>query len=216
VKLTRAGYDEIHSLVFRDDYSGYSPSTLELPNGDGAVDIGKRYAHVSPKHATGNDRLLTYYREALKEAVRVCEVLNVPRQYYPGPDSTMRVLEYPAGAGSAPHTDFDLFTLSLFREPEEGFRFLPHETPGAVADESYEYWTRVNKKFPVIHFGELWTLVTGELANPHEVIPLNVAQRAVVFFVVPDHEARLPSGQYVGDWIRERKERSRKVDGGYS
>jgi hypothetical protein len=49
--------------------------------------------------------------------------LGVPREFMPSYEhSALRVLEYPPGAGSAPHTDVGLLTLNLYRDQPEYLR----------------------------------------------------------------------------------------------
>jgi len=125
-KLTPVGYRILNAIVFTTDYPGYRPNVRELPNGDGKVDDGKRYAHVATKYITDEYRkrhpgATLHLEKTLDDAhwlaMRVATALHVPKHLMPSREhSALRVLEYPAGAGSHEHTDFDLFTLSLYRD----------------------------------------------------------------------------------------------------
>jgi hypothetical protein len=57
------------------------------------------------------------------------------------------------------------------------------------------------------------TEINGAAATRHEVIGTDKRQCSAVFFVVPNHDVELPSGITVGQWIAERKNRSRKNKG---
>jgi len=199
--LTREEYDYLHRVTMRDDYPGFKREIIESPNGDGALDREKRYAHVAPKYGL-RGALEHIYSRAFGLARHVCLELGVPHRFMPDYGSTMRVLYYPPGAGSAPHTDFDLLTLSLYRDRPEGFEYLPDSMMGSAL-------TKARAVSPGVHFGELWTEIMGDGCTPHRVRPLDTEQRSVVFFVMPPHEAVLPSGQAVGAWVKERKDRSR-------
>lgn len=189
-------YEILHSLVFRPGYPGYKPEVIELPNGDGKADTQKRYAHVSAKHLTNHDygdfARRRYLQRAWTEAIRVAHDLGVPEIYMPSFEhGALRVLEYPAGAGSAEHTDFDLFTLNLYRNtPNEGLGEL-----GAV------------------HLGEIGEIVGLGKATPHHVLPSVRVQHSIVYFAIPDHKAPLPTfggpDMSVGTWIADRIARSR-------
>ena len=171
---------------FSSHNAGYRPDVLEVPHGDGRVDSGKRYAHVAPKYGMPRDVewLWNLYLESSRE---LSMRMGVPKQYLPGADSTLRCLRYDAGVGSEAHTDFCLLTLNVWRDcANPGLRGFP------------------------FHTGELMTEITGREADEHWVEPLESAQESIVFFAVPDHDAALPSGETVGDWMRERKSRSRQ------
>jgi len=193
--FTANEYDTLHRLVFRGDYPGYTPATVELPNGDGYRDDGKRYAHISMKNLTkykaGWDRsvLLDAFLTAHFHAVDVARALGVPDAFMPRQaTSALRVLEYPAGVGSAEHTDFDLFTLNCYRnQPNAGL--------GGQA----------------VHMGELGEILGLGPATPHHVDPAPTTQRSMVHFAIPDHDVVLPGGVTVGSLIAERIARSRVV-----
>jgi len=201
MKLTPSQFQTLHSFAFSPRNSGYKPSIQESPNGDGTWDTGKRFAHVASKYGLGE--CFSAYKTSLAEAIDACHYLGIPGDFWPvsAGDSTLRVLDYPAGATSAPHTDFDLFTVSMYRPNPEAFRYLG----GDCAELNV-----VKRHFPGIHFGELITEIMGWPATEHEVIASPVATSSAVFFAMPPLDARLPSGVLVGEWLRERKERSRR------
>ena len=90
--------------------------TGRVPN----VDAGKRYLHVALKY-NPPAWAVEYLARAHFEACRVATALGVPPEFRPHEaDATLRVLEYPAGAGSVEHTDFDLFTILCWRSTPGG------------------------------------------------------------------------------------------------
>jgi hypothetical protein len=121
--FTSQDYDTLYDLVFQSDYPGYKPQTKEIPNGDGLIDLDKRYAHVADKYlatlspaSDDTDTLYAYLQKAHDLATQVALILEVPDPFLPyRPECALRVLEYPVGAFGHRHTDFDLFTLSLYR-----------------------------------------------------------------------------------------------------
>lgn len=203
--FTEQDYNVLHEVVFRADYPGYRPAVAEAPNGDGVLDTQKRYSHIATKYlkqfpAPGaphyrarmneRDMLETYLRAAHRRALEVAAASGlVPQAFLPSFEhSALRVLEYPAGASSAPHTDFDLFTLNLYRNVSN-YGLGPVSMP--------------------VHMGELGEVLGLGPAFPHFVAPLDRVQRSIVYFCIPDHAAVLPSGQNAGEWIAERIARSR-------
>jgi len=215
--FTSEDYRILHKIVFNDNYPGYRPNVIESPNGDGVKDTQKRYAHVSQKYLDNNRHqsaqgwikktiiLERYLEKAHNLALDTAVQLGISPQFWPDIRySALRVLEYPPGAGSAAHTDFDLFTLNLYRN-------LPNKllkTKEIVVGEGV---------LPLgVHAGELLQLLMTKgnfsiHATPHKVIPseLNNYQYSIVYFAIPDHAAVLPSGETVGQWIEERLKRSR-------
>lgn len=229
LKLTATDYRTLYDIVFRDDYPGYKPNVVESPAGDGVKDAEKRYAHVSyeylkqflpdsvaiPNFTSRSESsaffeqdthrrqmykvLDTYLRRCHEAALDVAIQLGIPRQFWPDIRySALRVLEYPPGAGSAQHTDFDLFTLNLYRNKESLMVTEQHSGHSWLPDG--------------VHSGEMLTLITGEAfeATPHEVHPhYHLTQYSLVYFAMPNETAVLPSGQTCGEWVAERKKRSR-------
>lgn len=233
-------------------YAGYKPETREAPNGDtklcpecgglgderwrpckGAcrgtgrvpnVDASKRYLHVALKY-NPPEWALKYLARAHWEACRVAEALGVPAEFYPRTaDGTLRVLEYPAGAGSAEHTDFDLFTILCWRSHPEDLELYPELYP---EDGHHPRLEDARAMSPGLHIGELGELAGLGPATPHRVPARPYVQRSIVYFAMPDHAARLPdscicprpdwnghrkscmSGLTVGEWLTERVARSR-------
>ncbi len=198
-------------------YPGYRPKVVEAPNGDGNIDAGKRYLHVALKYNPPKWEL-NYLARAHFEACRVAELLGVKAPYYPRvADATLRVIDYPAGSGSAEHKDFDLFTILLWRSHPEDLQRTP--TPGltSVYCTQHEEAERLN---PGLHIGELGELVGLGPATPHRVPARPYPQQSIVYFAMPDHSARLPAfaedvetgaefSPTVGEWLKERLDRSR-------
>lgn len=178
-------------------YKGYKPEVLEAPNGDGKVDATKRYLHVALKYDPP-EWAREYLARAHFEACRIAEALNVPAEFYPRvQDGTLRVLEYPAGAGSAEHTDFDLFTVHCYRSTPEDFVRLDAVDPRAEAVD------------PDVHLGEIAEVVGIGKATRHVVPVRPYAQKAIVYFAMPALAAELPGGVPVYRWLAERYSRSR-------
>lgn len=182
-------YETLHALTFAPDYP-HKPKD-EIPNGDGKVDAGKRYRHVALKYLAQDAdsaraiRLNIFLLRAHSEAQRVAEALGVPSAFWPCLEaSALRVLEYPPGVGGHRHTDFDLFALNLWRDPQ------------------LHGW-------PPYHLGEIAELIGLGAPHPHEVPAHPCSQRSLVYFALPKHEAVLPSGATVGEWLAERYGRSR-------
>jgi hypothetical protein len=178
----------------------------------------KRYLHVAPKH-NPPAWAMAYLARAHYEACRVAEALNVPAAYYPRvADGTLRVLEYPPGAGTVEHKDFDLFTIVLWRSTPDDLE----RHPGEVRDWSKAIGTSRDAAeaiSPGLHIGELGELVGLGPATPHRVPARPYAQKSIVYFAMPDHGARLPhtidahglkrGRPTVGQWLKERIARSR-------
>lgn len=210
---TREDYDALHSLVFRDSYPGYKPEVVELPNGDGKADVSKRYAHVALKYLPPPEsrdskarELFVYLAQAFEAAEDAASAMGfqVPLDLRA---CALRVLEYPPGAGSELHTDFDLFTITLFREPQRNVRWMHEASVTPSPRESYS-----------MHIGELGEMFGLGPATPHWVEPSDQVQRSIVFFALPNHDMVLPgyelacepeSPRTVGDWLAERMARSR-------
>jgi hypothetical protein len=186
VIFTENAYFDLASL-FSDKYSGYKPTVREVPNGDGEVDQDKQYLHVALKYDPPG-WALKYLTRAHFEACRVAERLDVPAEFYPRAEhGALRVLYYPSGVGGHLHTDFDLFTVNLYR------------SVAPFADE--------------VHVGEIGELVGLGPAFPHEVLPQIESQYSIVYFAIPDHRAILPTkdgvSHTVGLWLQNRIARSR-------
>jgi hypothetical protein len=183
--------------LFGPGYAGYKPAVLEAPNGDGNIDAAKRYLHVALKYdppAWARE----YLARAHFEACRIAEAIGVPDKYYPRVENgTLRVLEYPPGAGSAQHTDFDLFTVHCYRSTPEDF---------IVADAVDARAAAVD---PDVHFGDIGQEIGLGRATRHRVPARPYAQQAIVYFAMPANGARMPDGTCAIDWIADRYARSR-------
>lgn len=197
----------------------YSDGTLgpcEACKGSGRV-AGKRYLHVADKYTDAPDWARAYHDRAYAHAARVATALGVPAAYSPRPEyGALRVLEYPAGAGSVVHTDLDLFSVVCWRETPEDL------------ERGNVYWDSRRDKgealSPGLHIGEIGKLVGLGPATPHRVPARPYVQRSIVYFAIPDHAARLPNPHdhrtnpmefvthkpvTVGEWLAERMARSR-------
>lgn len=222
--LTATDYKTISDIVFTKEYPGYRPDVVESPNGDGKWDTDKRYAHISTKYlgptVLYSQTLLDFLHTAHHKAEQVAVELGIPKAFWPVMNySAMRILEYPPGATTHPHTDFDLFTLMMYRNLPHCFRYLHPKHGEFIEDEALvskmlnlKNANQLNKQ---IHFGELMEIINPKayIATPHEVVvdQFDRTQYSIVYFAIPDERAVLPTGQTVGDWLTERKERSRKV-----
>ena len=223
--FTKNEFDELRRIVFATDsdgralYPGYRPHIVESPNGDGKLDATKRYAHVALKYlraATdargGWDRDLRNLDAAIgrchAEALRVHRDLGLPAAWAPTLEtSALRILEYPPGATSALHTDFDMFTLLAYRDPFGGL---------VRYDHSVEFALRDADQFSIgMHFGELYELGGFGRATSHEVEATSGWQYSAVYFALPRHDLVLPDGRKVGPdsepgtYLHERMSRSR-------
>lgn len=203
--FSKEDYEDLHALVFRSDYPGYKPAVVEIPNGDGKADNEKRYAHVAMKYfarATQAADLFPYLMKAFHLATAAADIANVPKEFMPDLRyGALRILDYPPGAVSNKHEDFDLFTLMLYRDQPECFK----------ADEVEE--SRALKRIQLLnkqaHLGQLGEAIALGNATPHEVVASDKRQHSIVYFAIPDHDAVLPNGQTVRDWLNERMARSR-------
>lgn len=201
--FTTADYQALAAIVFRPDYPGNASARgiVEAPHGNGNLDHLKRYSHVAEKYLQQWEDprfmgpqdyqqlevLWRAYDAAHSRALDVATALGVPEGFWPSFEhSALRVLDYPPGATSALHTDFDLFTINAYRN-------VPN--PGLPAGE--------------VHMGELGELLGLGHATPHHVEASTAPQMSLVYFAIPDHAAVLPSGITVGAWIAERIARSR-------
>lgn len=206
-------YSTLHEIVFSSSYPGYRPTVQEIPNGDGKVDADKRFAHIAEKYLKDfNDEgakkvLNAVLDEAHNLAIKVAKKLEVPEAFMPvRAYSNMRILEYPAGAVSNLHTDFDLFTLMVYRDQPEYFRCREGlERSGSVS----ERLSAARELNPQLHLGEIGELIGLGEATPHEVVASSSPQHSIVYFAIPEHKLVLPTGITLGDWLVERMSRSR-------
>jgi hypothetical protein len=207
MQLTNSDYEKISEYAFSKLNPGWRPEIQESPNGDGVWDANKRFAHLAPKYferSSPPPYIRHAYAAAMEVASWACTHLGLWPDFMPGPDTTIRVLDYPPGATTAPHTDFDLFTLRLYRNDVGAFRYLngSDECPSLA---------KSRERFPGIHFGEILSQLDPKFtATEHEVVGSQAPQQSIVLFVVPEWDARLPSGQTVAEWMTERKARSRR------
>lgn len=230
------GHYEGGAWVEPAPYAGYRPDVQEAPNGDTRectacahpwsvvedcrackgtgrvpnVDAGKRYLHVAPKY-NPPAWAVEYLARAHYEACRVAEALGVPDAYYPRVENgTLRVLEYPVGAGTAEHTDFNLFTALCYRSHPADL-----QRAGSLLKQKHH----LDHVSEGLHIGEIGELVGLGPATPHRVPARPYAQQSIVYFALPANGAVLPGpdgtrhrppyGPTVAEWLAERIARSR-------
>jgi hypothetical protein len=189
-------------LAFADDYPGYNPKVHEAPNGDGKWDEEKKYSHVYPSLEPGHV-LLNYYARAWSEACRVHVKLNLPWRLAPSYSaSCLRILEYAPGVGGEAHTDFDWFTIQLYRSHPDRFRCMTYSDGSDVALSNADHVSSG------IHFGEMAELAGVRKATMHGVFPHPTeTQKSIVFFAIPNPNEALVT---VESFLAERKARSRR------
>jgi hypothetical protein len=102
------------------------------------------------------------------------------------------------GAITNEHEDFDLFTLMLYRDQPDKFVYHWDNMPTTVRILNTQ-----------CHLGQIAKEIGVGNAVKHSVLPSDKPQYSVVYFAIPDHEAILPSGITVGEWLNERISRSR-------
>lgn len=226
--FTARDYETLHGLVFRDYYPGYKPNVKEIPNGDGKVDAAKRFAHVAPKYLTDPScprelaaKLAPFYFRAFSIAYAAALEAQIPTAFLPDVRyGALRVLDYPPGADSAPHQDFDLFTLLLFRDQPTHFLAADHEAQSSGKSSGFALDMIRDHYNHGAHLGQLGETIGLGPATMHEVTKASVAQHSIVYFAIPDHDATV-SNHYgeappadgsritVRDWLNERMARSR-------
>lgn len=191
--FSESDYETLRRHAFADYYAGYRPQVQEAPNGDDVWDTAKRYAHVALKYSPG-PALLEAFNLAFEEARRVHRALEAPPHLIPSrQECCLRILDYPPAAGSAEHTDFDFFTLQLYRDKPEAFVYSVAPEDDAISRG--------------IHFGEMAEVCGFRKATPHKVRPMMTRQRSIVFFALPARHATLLTA---GEWLDERYARSRR------
>jgi len=228
-QFTEQEYDVLYEIVFADGYPGYKPAVKEVTNGDGKVDTDKRYAHVAPKYLKDFDNpalkriLETFYDRAYAQARYAWAVSagyaglsgDLVAAFAPDPRyGALRVLDYPPGAVSNRHEDFDLFTLVLYRDDPEALVVDHSAAPGGAADSKGHARkmtaTDALRAFdPKCHLGQIAAEVGIGPATPHEVVARDRAHHSVVYFAIPDHDAVLPSGKTVRDWLNDKMQKTR-------
>jgi hypothetical protein len=217
----RSEYDLLANIVFRPGYPGFKPDVKELPNGDGKIDE-KKYAHISLKNlanfGTSRERtlLLRTLFVAHEAAEQVADALEVPQAFRPDIRyGAVRVLAYPAKTGlSHRHTDFDLFTIPLFRDVQETFRTYPQAALDWSDQDQRERFYAAEDLAPGLHLGELGEAIGLGPATPHEVLPHDEGQLSMVYFAIPDWDTMMPKQVNhmplsVKNWLNERMARSR-------
>ncbi len=197
--FSQLDYEKLCTL-FAPGYAGYKPEVLEAPNGDGKVDAAKRYLHVALKY-NPPEWARYFLARAHFEACRIAEAIGVPADFYPKVENgTLRVLDYPAGAGSAEHTDFDLFTVHCYRSTPQDFVRVGYGHTALRLAEAID---------PDVHFGDIGQEIGLGPATRHLVPARPYPQQAIVYFAMPANDARMPDGSRAIDWIADRYKRSR-------
>lgn len=201
--------------------NGLSLGACRACNGTGRT-AGKRYLHIADKYDPPA-WAKAYQDRAYAEACRVAEALRVPREFWPMPSvGALRVLEYPPGAGTAEHTDADLFTIVCWRETPEDLErdYWPSDAgPGEPSPRDL-----AEALSPGLHIGQIGELVGLGPATPHRVPARPYVQRSIVAFAMPRLDALLPTlvplpdngaiprpmrNQTVREWIEAWKKRGR-------
>lgn len=213
MQLTDTQMFTLLNTVFRDEWPGFKPNVIESPDGNAQWDTEKLYSHINKAYYSKVDHgkqwvfntPMEIHKQWCHYARHVAMRLGVPPEFWPqDEDSTIRILMYPPGASTARHTDFDLFTLPMYRNITECYT--------GVFDED-TIFEEVNT-FQRLHIGELLHEINPTFkATPHFVKPDERRrwQYSAVFFAIPDHHAMLPNhGPTVGEWLEERKGRSRR------
>jgi hypothetical protein len=209
MRLREADYEYLAAAMFNPSWPGYKPDVAEAHPLSGAVDRGKRYAHLHLKYLARapadypRSTLMTLQTLLLLctgEARQVAFRLGLPEALWPDPRySTVRIIDYPPMSGAGEHTDQDLFTIHLWRDP----------APGGFVRTCKELETHLDSAYPGLHLGEMAEVAGLGPATPHLVRPLPQAQRAIVFFAIPDLEAELLPGLQAGPWLENRMARAR-------
>ncbi len=182
-------------------------------------------AAYRPHEADGTLRVLEYPSAAHEGNIQ-CDFCGERSKAYGGTAVSADVCPARApGAGTAEHTDFDLFSIVLWRshpaDLELGYECTARTIPEAFRDNMRLAAGRALN--PGLHIGEIGALVGLGPATPHRVPARPYAQKSLIYFAMPDHGARLPcpapahggwpsdctGGPTVGQWLAERLARSR-------
>lgn len=213
-------FDSLATL-YRTSYAGYKPNVFELADGK-TRDAGKRYLHVALKYDPPN-WAVRYLARAHFHACRVAEALGVPPAWMPAVENaTLRVLEYPPGAGTAEHTDFNLFTIVCWRSHPADLE-LGRAATRDVMGHSSAARRAAEALAPGLHIGELGERCGLGPATPHRVPARPYTQKSIVYFASPAMGTPLPRPEYfpntperpahwvttTGAWQIERVARSR-------
>jgi hypothetical protein len=204
--FTAEDYAKLHTLFDLEGYAGYKPDVVESPNGDGALDEGKRYLHVALKYDPP-EWALSYLARAHFEACRIAEIMGVSDEFYPRVENaTLRVLDYPVNCGTEPHTDFDLFTIDCYGSLGTACEYKCPDGVWREEDPPYKRW----------HLGEIGEIIGLGKADEHRVLPVSEPRQSIVYFAMPDMHSDLPvnidgvnDSCSVQSWLDERYARSR-------
>jgi hypothetical protein len=217
VKDTEKRYAHVAEKYLKE-YTEYKPFNPNYDPSSNQLELAKHEYAKSVRYANAGI-LKDYLTKAHELSLEVAIKIGVPKPFWPVKKySALRVLEYNASATTAPHKDFDLFTLMLYRNLPEYFKYIDlvngKTTYGdfAVLKSSQKLLKSAQELNTQVHFGEILEDIDPKAykATPHEVVASEGPwQYSCVYFCVPDHEAVLPSGLTVGKWMEIRKGASR-------
>lgn len=193
-------------LLFNDEYPGYFKPGSERTD---SYTVGQyEYAHLAPKymHNWCDKGLYCFSRKssnafALLNSLRQVASeraisMGIGPDFLPRlEDGTLRFLRYPPGACIDKHTDFNLFTMPLWRSSWENYQV---DAPHGKGE---------------LHVGEILAMLQpGCDATVHYTTASEVWQYSVVYFAMPSLASVLPNGMTVADWLVERKKAARTRD----
>lgn len=183
-------YARLHALVFSEGYPGYRPALRERFQDSQRTDVAKKFAHVATKYLAKDPDLSRaaalekYLLVAHARALEVARDLCVPERLWPALEAcALRVLEYPPGATTAPHYDFNLFSVNCYRD-----------RPELLQPNANEY-----------HLGELAQIFGVGPQLQHWTDPCDAPTQSIVYFALPAHSVTMT----VGEWVNWRVESSR-------
>jgi hypothetical protein len=199
------------------EYTDHKPFTSKYVPGELEELAAHEYSKIVRNK--NSDILSAYLDKAHDLSLQIAISIGVPKPFWPDKRyGALRVLEYGPTAVTNPHTDFDLFTLSCYRNLPEYFKYMDLVN-GKTTYDDFVTLNRSSKLLKTaqelnsqIHFGEILEVIDNKTfkANPHEVVASGGAwQYSAVYFAIPSHEAKLGNGLTIKEWLDERLSRSR-------
>ena len=183
-------YAKLHALVFSEGYPGYRPALRERFQDSGKTDQDKRFAHVATKYLAKDPDLSRaaalekYLLTAHCLAINIAKNLCLPERLWPALEAcALRVLDYQPGATTAPHYDFNLFSVNCYRDRPEQLR--PNRD--------------------LYHLGELAQIFGVGPQLKHWTEPCDAPTQSIIYFALPAHDVTMT----VGEWVQWRVETSR-------